>query len=249
MLFGNPYFYAINIVALTICIIHCLKTRRDSGWIYFMLFIPYIGWIAYLATQILSHRDLQKVQGGIGAVLNPAGSIKKLQQKLRFSDTFNNRVALADAYLAAGNRERAVSMYESSLTGAFTENEYVLGQLTVAYFEAGRYTDVVTNARKIYKLPQFARSRAHILYAMALEKTGDIINAENEFKMMKGRFANFEARYQYGQLLLRAGRTAEAKQLYTEVAEEYKQLSSREKRAAREWFNLAKDELKKMAAG
>ena len=248
MLFGSPYFYGINITAVAICIIHCLRTGRDRGWIYFMVVVPYIGWGAYVATQMFSTRDLQKVQSGIGAVLNPTGSIKKLEQKLRFSDTFNNRAALADAYLAAGNREKAVSMYESCLTGAFTENEYVLGQLTVAYFEAGCYTDVVTNAQKIYKLPQFARSRAHILYAMALEKTGDIARAENEFKMMKGRFANYEARYQYGQLLIRTGRSPEAKHLYTDMAEEYKQLSNREKRVSRTWCRLAKDELKKMAA-
>lgn len=247
MLFGNPYFYGINVIAMAVCIIHCLRTGRDRGWIYFMVIVPYIGWIAYIATQMFSTRDLQMVQSGIGAVLNPAGSIKKLEQQLRFSDTFNNRVALADAYLAAGNREKAVSMYQSCLTGAFTENEYVLGQLTVAYFEAGCYKDVVTVAQKIYRLPQFARSRAHILYAMALEKTGDTAKAENEFKMMKGRFANYEARYQYGQLLIRAGRNAEAKHLYTEMAEEYRQLSSREKRAGRVWCNLAKDELKKMA--
>jgi len=248
MLFGSPYFYGINIIAVAICIIHCLRTRRDTGWIYFMVVVPYIGWVAYVFTQMFSSRDLQKVQGGIGAVLNPTGSIKKLEQKLHFSDTFNNRVALADAYLAKGNREKAVSMYESCLTGAFTENEYVLGQLTVAYFEAGCYNDVVTNAQKIYKLPQFARSRAHILYAMALEKTGDITRAENEFKLMKGRFANYEARYQYGQFLIRAGRQPEAKHIYMEMAEEYRQLSSREKRVSRTWCNQAKDELKKMAA-
>lgn len=248
MLFGSPYFYGFNIVADAICIIHCLRTRRDTGWIYFIIVVPVIGWGAYIFTQMFSGRDLQKVQSGIGAVLNPTGSIKKLEQQLRFSDTFNNRVALADAYLAAGNREKAVELYESSLTGAFTENEYVLGQLVVAYFEAGRYNDVITTAKKIYKLPQFARSRAHILYAMALEKTGIIVQAETEFKTMKGRFANYEARYQYGQFLMRAGRLAEAKQLYGEMAEEFSQLTSRERRAGRTWFIQAKDELKKMAA-
>lgn len=248
MFFGGAYIYIINIIADAVCIIHCLRRGRENGWIYFIIFVPFIGWIAYLATQMFSGRDLHRAQSGIGAVLNPAGSIKKLEQQLRFSDTFNNRVALADAYLAANKREKAVELYESSLTGAFTENEYVLGQLVVAYFEAGRYSDVITTAKKIYKLPQFARSRAHILYAMALEKAGNPAQAENEFKLMKGRFANYEARYQYGQFLIRAGRGAEAKQLYAEMAEEFGQLTSRERRAGRVWLAQAKGELKKMAA-
>lgn len=248
MFFGSPYFYVINIIADAVCIIHCLRTGRESGWIYFIIFVPFIGWVAYVATQMFSGRDLARAQSGIGAVLNPKGSIKKLEQQLRFSDTFNNRVALADAYLAADKREKAVELYESSLTGAFTENEYVLGQLVVAYFEAGRYNDVITTAKKIYNLPQFARSRAHILYAMALEKAGNTTQAESEFRLMKGRFANYEARYQYGQFLIRAGKSAEAKQLYAEMAEEFGQLTSRERKASRTWLTQAKGELKRMAA-
>ncbi len=241
-----PYYVTIALDA--ICIIHCLRMGRETGWIWVIVVLPVLGAIIYIATQMFAGRDLQKVQSGIGAVLNPSGSIKKLQQQLRFSDTFNNRVALADAYLAAGQRDKAVEMYESSLTGAFTENEYVLGQLVVAYFEAQRYNDVISVARKIYKLPQFARSRAHILYAIALEKAGNSTQAETEFKMMKGRFANYEARFQYGLFLIKAGRDAEARQLYREMVEEAGQLTSRERRVGRTWFAQAKEELKKMAA-
>ncbi|HWB26086.1 MAG TPA: hypothetical protein VG738_11430 [Chitinophagaceae bacterium] len=247
-MFGNSYYSLFIIIADVVCIVHCLRTRRDSGWIYFIVLVPVIGVIAYIATQMFSRRDLQSVQSGLGAVLNPTGSIKKLEQQLRFSDTFNNRVALADAYLAAGQREKAVDMYESSLTGAFTENEYVLGQLVVAYFETGRYKDVITTAKKIYTLPQFARSRVHILYAMSLEKTGNAVQAENEFRQMKGRFANYEARYQYGQFLVRNGRSDEARRLFNEMLEESGQLTLRERKAGRTWFVQAKEELKKMAA-
>ncbi|HVX52495.1 MAG TPA: hypothetical protein VHB48_20210 [Chitinophagaceae bacterium] len=247
-MFGTGTYSAFILIADVICIIHCLRTQKDTGWIYFIVLVPVIGVIAYIATQMFGKGNLQQLQSGIGTVLNPAGSIKKLEQQLRFSDTFNNRVALADAYLAAGQREKAIAMYESSLAGAFTENEYVRGQLVVSYFEAGRYQDVISVARKICTLPQFARSRAHILYAMSLEKTGNTLQAETEFGMMKGRFANYEARYQYGQFLIRNGRSNEAHRLYIEMLEDASQLTSRERRAGRPWFSQAKDELKKMAA-
>ena len=248
MPFASSYYYYFTIILDIICIVHCLRRGREYGWIWLIIVLPVIGGIIYIATQMFSGRDLRNVQSGIGAVLNPTGSTKKLEQQLRFSDTFNNRVALADAYLAAGNRVKAVELYESSLTGAFTENEYVLGQLVVAYFEAERYKDVIATAKKIYKLPQFPRSRAHILYAMALEKTGNNTEAENEFKLMKGRFANYEARYQYGLFLIRVGRSEEARKIYMEMVEEAGQLTSRERRVGRTWFSQAKDELKKMAA-
>jgi len=245
MFFGNPFYYYFILGLQAICVIHCLRMGRERGWIWFIVFVPFIGSVAYIFTEIFSRKELLNVGSGLGTVINAPRRIKKLEQQLRFSDTFNNRVALADAYLAAGQKEKAIELYESSLTGAFTENEYVLKQLILAYFEAQRYADVIPTARKIYKLPQFARSKAHILYAMALEKTGNTEQAEIEFQQMKGRFANFEARYQYAMLLTRTGRGAEATKIFADIVEEASQLTPRERRASSTWFALAKEELRK----
>ena len=245
MFFGNAYYYFI-LGLQALCIIHCLRMGRERGWIWFIVLVPFIGSVAYIFTEIFSRGHLQNVGKGLGSVINASGSIRKLEQQLRFSDTFNNRVALADAYLGTGQKEKAIQLYESSLTGAFTENEYVLKQLILAYFEAQRFTDVVAVAKKIYALPQFARSKAHILYAMALEKTGNPGQAEKEYQLMRGRFANFEARYQYAMLLSRIGRAAEAKKIFSDIVEEASQLTARERSVGREWFVLAKDELRKL---
>jgi hypothetical protein len=66
---------------------------------------------------------------------------------------------LADAYLEARLTDKALEIYKNSLTGAFAENEHVMAQLIVAYFEEGQYNEVIPIARKLYKLPQFARSK------------------------------------------------------------------------------------------
>lgn len=248
MFYGNnPYYYFI-IGLQALCVIHCLRKGRENGWIWFIIFVPFIGSVAYIFTEIFSRRDLQNVGDGLGAVVFSAGRIKKLEQQLKFSDTFNNRVALADAYLGTGQVDKAIHLYESSLTGAFTENEYVLKQLIVAYYNTQRYNDVLPIARKIYRLPQFARSRAHILYAVSLDKTGNTAQAEQEFLQMKGRFDNFEARSQYALLLERTGRLQEAKKIWNELLEEESQLTSRERRAARTWFSQAREALKRAGA-
>ena len=217
-------------------------------WIWLIIFVPFIGALAYMFTEMFSGRDIQQVQSGMGAVFNTSGRIKKLEEQLRFSDTFNNKVALADAYLAAGQMDKAIDLYESSLTGAFTENEHVLMQLINAYYEKQRYADVIVIAKKIYKLPQFPRSRAHMLYAMALEKNGNNELAEKEFKTMKVRFSYFESRYQYGLFLQRNNRAEEARQVFSEMVDEAVHLGSIEKRNSREWISHAKEELRKMAA-
>jgi hypothetical protein len=246
MFFYSNYFYFITIAFQAICVIHCIKKGRQNSWIWIIVFLPVVGCIAYLFTEIFSGRDIQNMQSGVGGILNPRGSIRKLEKNVKFSDTFNNRIALADAYLAAGHTAKAIDLYESSLTGNFTENEHVLSQLVTAYYKTKRYADIIPVAQKIYKIPQFARSAAHICYAMALEKTGNTESAEKEFLKMKSKFANFESRYQYALLLIRAGRKDEAKQLLKEMTGEAAYLGPRERRSNSNWLSLAKEELKKL---
>lgn len=183
---------------------------------------------------------------GLGDVFYPKGKIKKLENQLRFADTFTNKIALADAYLASNEVAKAIELYKQSLTGAFTDNEYVYKQLIIAYLDQKNYAAIIPLAKKIYKLPQFARSHTHIAYALALEHTGSPEQAEEEFKLMRGRYAQYEGRYQYGLFLVRAGRTQDAKKIFNGILEEASHLAGRERSANRKIFGLVKDELKKI---
>ena len=176
-------------------------------------------------------------------------SIKRLEENLRFSDTFNNRVMLADAYQESGMTEKAIDLYESSLTGAFEENEYVHTQLIKAYYRINRFDKVVSIANKISQLPTFPRSRSHMQYAIALEHVGQSQQAEKEFQKMQSRFSFYEPRYEYGLFLLRAYRKQEAKDLYESMLAENSQLSPRERRSAAPFLKLVREELKKMENG
>jgi hypothetical protein len=95
-------------------------------------------------------------------------------------------------------------------------------------------------------LPQFNFSRAHVLYAAALDYAGNSQEAEKEFISMKGRFSNYEARYQYGLFLIRNNRPEEARLSFTEMIDEASHLSPVEKRYNRAWFAKSKEELRKM---
>jgi hypothetical protein len=99
-------------------------------------------------------------------------------------------------------------------------------------------------AQKISNHPEFPRSRAHIQYACAMGYIGDGQGAEREFKKMKSRFSAFEARYQYGLFLQRAGRAEEARHIFRDMTEEAPHLSARERRSNRAWILKAKEELR-----
>ncbi|WP_255496373.1 tetratricopeptide repeat protein [Mucilaginibacter sp. FT3.2] len=247
MLFGGGYYY-IPLILEALCAIHCLRRGTQQKWLWIIIFLPVIGSCIYIYSEILTSRSgirIPKVD--VGAVLNPGVKLKRLEEELRFTDTFANKTKLADAYLDAGFVDKAVELYQNSLTGAFAENEHVLAQLIVAYYEQGRYAEIIPIAKKLYKLPQFARSKAHMKYALALENTGEVTLAESEFKAMKGRYSYFEPRYEYGLFLVRQGRYDDAHQIFTDILNEVPQLSAMERRINKVWFGKAKDELRRLS--
>lgn len=251
---GSNYFYYITIGLQIFCAIHCVRRGTLNKWIWLIVFLPLVGSLVYIYSEILTNRSSftrpinTKPTINVSAVLNPGGRIKKLEEQLRFTDTFANRVNLADAYMASGYTDKAVELYESSLKGAFAENEDVLLKLIPGYFEQERYEEFISIAKKLYKLPQFPRSKAHLLYAMALERIGNSEQAENEFKSMKGRYSYFEQRYEYGMFLIRAGRESDASNIFTDILTEEPHLSQMERKAGRVWFSKTKDELNKIQA-
>ncbi|RYY33827.1 MAG: hypothetical protein EOP46_15330 [Sphingobacteriaceae bacterium] len=249
MNFGDNYLYYIPFVLQGICAIHSLNRGTQQKWIWIIIFLPVIGSLIYIYSEIISKRGGIKTPNiDVKAIINPGVKIKRLEDQLRFSDTFANKVKVADAYLAAGNTERAIEIYENSLEGAFAENEHVLQQLIIAYSQQQRYEDVIATAKKIYKLPQFIRSRSHIQYAIALENTGNIEQAEAEFKLMKGRYSYFEQRYEYALFLIRNDRDDDAATILTDMLEEEPHLTPVERRSNKKWFSYARIELKKVIA-
>jgi len=91
-----------------------------------------------------------------------------------------------------------------------------------------------------YKHPQFAGSKAHILYTMELEHAGNIEIAEAAFKMVKARLSNFESRCQYGSFLQRVRPQEEARYLFARVVDEAAHLGPQERSYNRAWIGLAK---------
>ncbi len=248
MFYGYGSYSLVIVGLIVFCCVHSYRRGTLNRWILWLVLVPPFGAIYYLFTEVFNNRrSFVKPTNYAPKVVASGANIRKLEEELRFTDTFANRIRLADAYLASGQTEKAVELYKNSLTGAFSENEHVMQQLIVAYSALQQYELVIPLAKKLYKLPQFARSRSHLLYAQALENLGQTEQAETEFKAMKGRYSYFEQRYQYGLFLMRAGRDDEAWQIFTDMLNEEQHLSPIERKTNRVWFSKTKDELRKIS--
>ena len=248
MSYFDNYYYYITMALQALCVWHCIRKGNQQKWIWIIIILPIVGCLIYFFSEIVTGNDVNRVGTGLGSAFNPGGRVKKLEQQLKFADTFGNRIALADEYLLLNQTEKAIDIYEQSLVGMFAENEHGVMQLMVAYSKTGQFNEILPLAKKVYHSPQFLRSQAHIAYAKALGHTGNTIAAEKEFQKMKSRFSAFESRYHYGLFLLESEREDEAKEVFAEILEEEKHLSHPEKRFHRLWFAKSKEELKKIAA-
>lgn len=243
---GQDYLYYISFALQGFCAYHSFKNGTQQKWLWIIIFLPYLGSLIYIYQEILSRREISAAKIDVKSIINPGSKLKKLEDEVRFTDTFANRIKLADAYLAAGQTDKAVEIYKASQTGAFAENEHVMAQLMIGYYELGRYAEVLPLAQKLYNQPRFIRSKAHVVYAKSLELSGNIRQADDEFKLMKGRYSYFEQRYQYGLFLMRQDKVEEAEKIFTDMLEEQPHLSAVENRSNKQWFVNAKNELKKL---
>lgn len=247
MFYDYSSYYYIIIALQALCVIHCMRRKTQNYWIWIIVCLPLIGCIAYLFVEVISKRDISTISSNIGNTINPSGRIKDLERKLEFADTFDNKVALADAYMQAKRVDEALELYESCHVGIFKDNEYLEMKLIVAYYEKGRYDEILELGEKLRGKVDFRKTHAHVLYALTLEMKGRNDEAEKEFRTMNGRFSDFECRFHFGQFLVRAGRSDEAHEIFNSMLQEAAQMNGREKRQYSEWLGKAREELRVLA--
>lgn len=236
-----PYFVIIILQAL--CVLHVINQRKERWWIWFIIFVPVLGSIVYIASEVLRTRDLGNIQQDLSKIVNPGGKIKELEKQLEFSDTHQNKIALADAYLEFGQAEQAIELYESSLTGLFQDDPHVNAQLISAYYHTAAYEKAIDKVQFVAHNKDFQKSSARLHYALSLENVGKIEAAAKELEALDTPYAGYENRIAYGQFLIRHEKKDQAIQIFQEILAEYNHLSKIERRKVRKWFNQAQEEL------
>ncbi|WP_148232030.1 hypothetical protein [Maribacter sp. HTCC2170] len=194
--------------------------KNQYYWFFVILFLPALGSILYLFLNVFQKQDIEKVQEEITTVINPTKIITDLEKKLMFSETFENRVALADAYLKAKMFDEAEGHYRTSLQGTFENDYYVNTQLLETLYFSSQFEKVLSHVGSIKDSPKFKKSRASFLYALALEKTGDIALAEEYLIKFDAPYSRYQERLELAKFYIRIDSIDKARALLKEIEEE-----------------------------
>jgi len=217
--------YYLIIALQGYCIYHALKNKNDYYWIFIILFIPLIGSLIYLFTQAFNKRDLDSVQNEIVAIINPTKKILDLKKQLEFSETFQNKVLLADAYLEIKDYQNAITYYENAIDSLFSGDIYVISNLIKAHFFNENDESVLKYIQILKDKNATIKPENLLHYGLALDNLGKSELAENEFKKINITFSNYHERLILARHLITKNRKDEAKEILQNVYEESKRFS------------------------
>src|SRR3954465_8924838 len=191
------------LAVINIClIVHAAKTGRFVPWGFIILLMPGIGALAYVAVGLIprwfgSRHGLQARQTA-GRVLDPDRRYRALNEQLEISDTIANRAALAEECLACGRYREAEAHYDEILTRPLGEEPGNLLGKARAVFGDGRFAESVELLERLReRWPDFESAEGHLLYARALEQSGRISEAADEYRDVSDYYAGAEPRVRY----------------------------------------------------
>jgi hypothetical protein len=229
-------------------ILHVVRSGRSYYWIYILLLAPGLGGLAYFIAEILP--EMLGTRGARQAMVNakrtfdPEGAYRALAEDLDTADTVENRRRLAEECLRLGKVQQAVTLYKTALTGIHKDDANLMHGLARSYFAAGDFANCAQTLEALKAAnPRYESADAHLLYARALEGQGRRDEALHEYEAVSRYFAGAEARCRYALLLRQTGHAQQAKQLFQEVVRAVDKAGGPFKRAQREWYDIAKQNL------
>ncbi|HUH27840.1 hypothetical protein [Gelidibacter sp.] len=223
------YFYFI-IAFQAFCIYHLFKNRKSFYWIFAIVFLPLVGCLAYLVTQVSTKNNPEKIQDNIKKKINPSSKLKALEQKLDFAETYLNRVNLADAYLEANEYLKAIEHYNIALEDKAQNDFFVNEHLIKAYYNIKDFDQVIGHSEGLKSHKEFEKSEIPFLYGMALAEKGRTDEAETLLKLIDRPYSNYNERVAFAKLLMRNDKVNDAKAILKELQVEMQNMTKMNQR-------------------
>ncbi|WP_340154314.1 hypothetical protein [uncultured Winogradskyella sp.] len=225
--------YYLIIALQAYCIYHAYKNHKPYYWFFLIFFIPVLGSLIYIITQVYNKSDADKIQSELTSIINPTKKIKDLEKKLEFSDTYSNRIELADAYLSSGDFPNAILNYKETLKDTAQNNLYAHQQLILCYFQLKDFVGVLDSSELIKTKSEFKGSKQQFCYGLALKELGELEKAETELKQIDRPYSNYTERLELAKFYIENNRTTEGKELLSEISTESQHMTKPNRRIYR----------------
>ena len=216
-----PIVLVLTLVNIAL-IVHAIRSGRFVPWGLVILMMPGIGAIAYVAVELIpawfGSQQGQQARQSVGRALDPDKQYRALRCEIERADTIINRDALAEECVARGRFREAEQHYDVILARPMgNEPRYVLGKARAAFGD-GRATETVGLLDQLRaRWPDFELADGHLLYARALEESGRVAEAADEYEDVSTYYTGAEPRVRLGLALRKLGREVDARGILADV--------------------------------
>jgi hypothetical protein len=222
------------------CIVHALSQRRDSYWIWIILFLPGIGSLVYLWQNVRPSVGAQDFQGLANQFKGSQARIRDRLLALEEVPTMQNRLLLAQEYRAAKMVPEALEQFGLCRTGIYAKDAHVGFEIAGLLLAQGKLEEAKTMVNDVLlDCPTELRNRVRLLSAQIFEQLRQTASAESAFREALTGFPGEECRTRLAVFLQAQGRSEEARKLAVEVVRNYNRSTSIYRRTEHEWFVMA----------
>jgi hypothetical protein len=243
------YFYSFlfpwNIILVAIAIIHFIRRRPDTYWLYIILIGGGLGAIVYIFVEVLPDFGLLRQSF---KVFPRRRRIRELEAIILDNPAAGNYEELADLYLEEGRYQRARDCYNKAISSR-TDSPDPFYRRGLAEIELQDFPAAVSDLERVVnKDPKYDFYRAAGLLAHAYAKTGQAEKADALFRQTVQISTLSETYLNYASFLAEQGRTAEAREWTQRILAKKPTLPGYLKRRERPWFRKASSLLKQLPA-
>jgi hypothetical protein len=239
------FLFPWNFVIQGIAIIHFIRRRPDTYWLYIILIGGALGSLVYIFVEVLPDFGLLRDSF---KVFPRRKRIRELEATVLDNPSAGNYEELADLYLEEKKYVRARDCYNKAISSR-TDSPDSFYRRGLAEVELGDFAAALPDLESVVtKEPQYDFYRASGLLAHTYAKTGQPEKADALFRKTVEISTLSETYLNYASFLSSQGRSAEAREWAQRVLAKKPTLPGYLKRRERPWFRRAKGLLKQLPA-
>lgn len=236
-------FFQWGLVLQVLAIVHFIRRRPDTFWLYVIIFLGGLGAAVYILIEVVP--DL----GLLRQALDSHGRkkrIRMLEALVLENPASGNYEELGDLYLDEGTFARARDCYDKAISSRTTHLDPIyrrgIAEVNLGDFNAAAADLELVTSRE----PKYDSHRAMALLAHAYANTGQTDKAAQLFQQVTEVSTLSETYINYADFLASQKRGAEARQWAERVLSRKATMPLYLQRRERPWFRKAKAVLKRL---
>ena len=229
-------FYPYGIVLQALAIIHFMRRRPDSFWLWVILMGGGIGAFAYIVAEVIPDAGLLR---GTLQVYPRRKRIRYLEAAVIDNPSIGNYEELGDLYLDDGQFAKARQAFDRVISPK-TESADPFYRRALAAMAQGDHAAAAADLEEAVRIdPKYDYHRAAGLLAHELGQIGRQDEAMARFAAVTETSTLSETQYNYACLLAARGQTAEAKAWALRILAKKPTMPAYMRRRERRWFRKA----------